>query len=230
MIQSLFVGVMVLFSSAEEKTDSVNLRYLRSAGEKYVLESEVSQKKTPDGFRYVSVTHRGSVKMKLAIFMDAENRLKSAEIVLQTGKEKKTAAVSFAKKTAHFKIPGKEIKPITLDKEPAVVTTAPDWSDVLFLIRLYDLANGGKLEFAGICFHPVKMPRSFVFTVERLGKDAVQIPSGKLTLGRYRIHLRSGDYIVWADNTGKVYKLTYPNRPKGGVVLSGYEASMKSLP
>ena len=59
---------------------------------------------------------------------------------------------------------------------------------------------------------------------------AVTISAGqKLTLGRFRVHLRSGDYLVWASAQGKVYKLMSPGQPQSAVILKGHEKATLAL-
>jgi hypothetical protein len=110
-----------------------------------------------------------------------------------------------------------------------VVTTAPDWSDIFELVRRYDAGKGGKQEFPGLWFHPTRPLRQLTFSVERVGDDRVKIKDGGQKLGRYRVTLRSGGYLVWARADGRVCKIL----PGGGravpVVLEGYEEATSRL-
>nr|ALS88806.1 MetaGeneMark_Unknown Function [uncultured bacterium] len=107
--------------------------------------------------------------------------------------------------------------------------TAPDWSDIFLLLRRYDPIKGGRQEFSGFWFHPVQPARLLKFGVERLGEDTVNAKDRRQTLGRYRVTLRSGAYLVWADNTGRVWKLLSAGNPKAVVVLEGYEEATSAL-
>jgi hypothetical protein len=111
----------------------------------------------------------------------------------------------------------------------AVVTTAPDWSDIFEVVRRYDRAKGGKQEFPGFWFHPAAPPRNLTFTAEKLGQDSVTVDGTKTALDRYRVELRSGGYVVWADGGGRVVKLIPAGRPAAAVVLQGFEAATKAL-
>src|SRR5262249_35610477 len=122
---------------------------------------------------------------------------------------------------------GKQRLAVTPD---VVVTTAPDWSDIFQVIRRYDQGKGGKQTFAGLWIHPTKDVRQLTFTVEPLGEDDIVVAGKKLTLQRYRVQLRSGAYLVWADKTGRVVRLMPPGKPGAAVVLEGYEKATSGLP
>ena len=105
-------------------------------------------------------------------------------------------------------------------------------SDVLHIIEVlprYDRAQGGKQEFPGFWIHPVQPPRVLTFTVEKLGEDVVVAREKKVSLGRYRVVLRSGGYLVWADAAGLVHKLMTVDRPASAVVLDGFEEATRAL-
>jgi hypothetical protein len=205
------------------------LEYVRPAGGQFVLESTVNLQKTADGFRFQSVTHRPKEKMTLRLRWDAKHSLQTAELEQETATGKQTATALVDKKSAVVKRPGQPDQQLTLPAEPVLGTTAPDWSDILLVLRRYDPKRGGKQEFAGVWFHPVKSALALTFTVEELGKDMIADGDKKLTLGRYRVQLRSGAYLVWADGQGKVFKLMPPGRPEGAVILKGHEKSTAGL-
>ena len=151
-----------------------------------------------------------------------------AEAIHETAKAKKTAYVSFSKNTAvlttsdgvHAKI---------MVAPTAVVTTAPDWTDIFLLARRYDRKKAGKQEFQGLWIHPSQPHRLLTFTIERQGADEIQPSGRKMILDRFQITLRSGGYIVWADSAGRVYKLMPPKKPAAAVVLEGFEESTRGL-
>jgi hypothetical protein len=205
------------------------LKYVRPAGGKYVLESAVTHKKVKDGYAYHSVTHRPREKMGLALFWNNQQQLQSAKLELEMATGKKTAAATFHGRTATVQRPGQPDVKIELAAPPVLATTAPDWSDILLVLRHYDVRKGGKQEFAGLWFHPEKAALSLTFTVEKLGQDEIAVGDKKFTLGRYRVHLRSGNYLVWADDDGQVYKLMPPGQPKAAVVLKGHEQAVLPL-
>jgi hypothetical protein len=205
------------------------LQYVRSSGDKYVLESEVTHNKMAGSFLYQSITHRPGEKMTLKLVWNEKHQLQSAQLEQETAQGKKTAEATFQKKMAVVKRPGQKDEQVAVATEPVLATTAPDWSDILIVLRRYDQKKGGKQEFAGLWFHPVKPSLSLTFTVEELGKDDITSDDKKLTLGRYRVHLRSGNYLVWADGQGQVYKLMPPGQPKAAVILKGQEKATLPL-
>jgi hypothetical protein len=206
---------------------TVSLRYVRPSAGKFVLESRVTEAASQDGLRYSSLTDRGSEKMTLTLHFDAKHRLRRAEAVRQTGKEKQTATVVFKEKEAVLTRQGADVRlSVTPD---VVVTTAPDWSDIFQVIRRYDPGKGGKQKFSGLWIHPVKDTRQLTFTVEPVKEDVILVAGKKVTLQRYRVTLRSGAYLVWADRSARVYRLMPPGKPGGAVILEGYETATADL-
>src|SRR5262249_48039734 len=111
-----------------------------------------------------------------------------------------------------------------------VVTTAPDWSDVIQLVTRYDAKKGGRQEFGGLWFHPVEQPQiPIAFTIERAGTDKITLKEKEIALHRHDIHLRSGGYRAWSDADGRVVRIA-PRGPGGvPVVLEGYEEATREL-
>jgi hypothetical protein len=155
--------------------------------------------------------------------------VQGAELEQETAAGKHTATALFDYKAVVVKRPGQKDQPLTLAAEPVLATTAPDWSDILLVLRRYDHKQGGKQQFAGLWFHPVKPPLGLAFAVEALGKDTIPAGDKKRTLGGFRVQLRSGTYLVWADGQGKVFKLMPPGQPQGAVILKGQEKSTAGL-
>ena len=110
-----------------------------------------------------------------------------------------------------------------------IVTTAPDWSDIFQLVRRYDGKKGGKQEFTGLWIHPMRDHLILKFRIEHIGGTAVRAAGRKIALDQYRIRLRSGDYLTWADADGRVYKLFPAGQPKAVVVLEGFEEATAKL-
>jgi hypothetical protein len=206
---------------------TTTLRYVRAGKDRPVLESLVSEKTTKEGRTYTSVTDRVSEKMTLTLRFDTKGRLTHAEAVQETAKGKQAATVVFGEKEAVLKRGRAEER---LKVTPAVVvTTAPDWSDIFQVVRRYDRKKGGKQTFAGLWIHPVQDTRHLDFTVEPIQEDAVVIDGKKVMLQRYRVQLRSGAYLVWADASGRVVRLTPPGKPGAHVTLEGHEKAMAEL-
>jgi hypothetical protein len=206
-----------------------NLEYVRPAGEQFVLESTVSYKKSADGFLFQSVTHRPGEKMKLTQHWNAKHVLQRADLEQESAAGKHTATALLDHKTVVLKRPGQKDQQLTLAGEPVLATTAPDWSNILLVLRRYDPKQGGKQRFTGLWFHPVKPPLDLALVVEEVGKDTIPAGAQKMTLSRYRVQLRSGAYLVWVDGQGKVFKLMPPGRPQGAVILKGQEKAMAGL-
>jgi hypothetical protein len=203
------------------------LRYVRASGDTFVLESEVTETRAPDGLRYTSRTERPGEKMTLTLLFDGKGRLRKAEALQETAKGKQAVTVVFAGKEAVLKRPGVERR---LAATPdAIVTTAPDWSDIFQAVRRYDRSKGDRQTFAGLWIHPVKEARLLTFVVEPLKEEAIAVGGRKLLLTRYRVTLRSGAYLVWADRAGRVYRLMPPGKPAAAVVLEGHEKATSGL-
>src|SRR5438477_6123939 len=86
------------------------LRYMRPAGDKYVVESEITVTPGEHGSVYSSTTNRttddGEIKMTLTLRLDANNAIRSAETELVTPKGKKTATLTLFKDHARLKAGG----------------------------------------------------------------------------------------------------------------------------
>jgi hypothetical protein len=226
-MSSLLAASLALVLLNVDAEKPVALRYLRPAQGKFVLESEVTTTPTSDGLMYVSRTDRATEKMTLTLRYDRKHQLIGAEALLEAGKDRKTAALTLSGEQAQLKRGG------TTDFFKAatnpIVTTAPDWTDIFELVRRYDGRKGGRQEFAGVWIHPVQPVLLLTFAIERVGKDAIQVKDQPVTLERYQIRLRSGDYLAWADAAGRVIKLIPAKRPAALVVLEGYEEAARSL-
>jgi hypothetical protein len=227
------LAALALLPAAEPEKPAP-LRYLRPEMGKFVLESEVTVTRGDGGTVYVSRTERPNEKMTLTLRLDGDGRLRSAEALREAANKRRAVLTLRGGKRGDLKRDGTTDFYDDLPPDP-VVTTAPDWSDIFQLVRRYDAAKGGKQEFAGLWIHPVEAMRRLTFTVERLKTDPVTVkdPTTKkdeeLKLERYQVKLRSGDYLVWADPSGRVVKLMGAG-PKGTpVVLEGFEEATRAL-
>jgi hypothetical protein len=205
---------------------------MRPSGDKYVVESEITITPAQRGSVYTSTTSRtsddGDTKMTLTLRLDANNAITTAEALLTTPKSKKKATLGLFKDHARLK---REGTTELLDRVPEspVVTTAPDWSDVIQLVTRYDSKKGGKQEFGGVWFHPVDQPQILTFTIERTGEDKIKLKEQEIELRRHEIHLRSGGYRAWSDGDARIVRIV--PRGQGGVpiVLEGYEEATREL-
>jgi len=212
---------------APEPEKPAPLRYLKEVDGKFVLESEVTETRGDQGVTYVSRTERGKDTLTLTLRFDRKNQVTAAEAVLGGPRTKQSASVVFQNNTTQVKRPGGVADLVKVGANP-VVTSAPDWSDIFQLVRRYDGAKGGRQEFPGLWIRPDQPPRVIPFTIERVGDDTVRVKEKPLKLDRYRIKLRSGNYLAWADN-GRVLKLMVPSKPSSAVVLEGYEEATRGL-
>jgi hypothetical protein len=103
------------------------------------------------------------------------------------------------------------------------VTSAPDWSDVFQLVRLYDAKKGGEQQFAGVWIHPDNPSQELTFTITNEDVETVKVKDKDVRLGRYKVQLRSGEYVVWADAAKRVVKLSAIGPKAKPIVLEGFE-------
>ena len=208
------------------------LRYLRPSGDKYVVESEITVTPGERGSVYTSTTNRstdaGELKMTLTLRLDADNAIRSAEAVLTTSKGTKKATLTLFRDHAQLRRGG------TLDllnhvANAPVVTTAPDWSDVIQLVTRYDAKKGGKQEFGGIWIHPIDQPLTPTFTIERVGEDKITLKDQDIKLFRHDIRLRSGGYRAWSDADGRVVRIVPHGSGGTPIVLEEYEVATREL-
>lgn len=205
----------------------LTLRYVRRAKDIYVLESLVTTSTKGKIKTYTSVTDRGSEKLTLTVRFD-DGKLKDAVVVQEQGAKKNTASLTRGDASAKLQR-GEKVEELPDVGSDSIVTSAPDWSDIFLLVQRYDAVRAGKQEHPGLWIHPVKATLRLRFSVERLGKDTLRSAGKALELDRYRIRLRSGDYIAWADSSRRVIKLAPAGGPMAEVVLKGFEESARIL-
>ncbi len=196
--------------------------YVRPSGESFVLESVVTKKQENDSSFYRSVTHRSQVTMDLAIHFD-KDRVISANIILKTKEQTSTVSAAFSDKQVKLLRGGKVIQKLPYLTRPILATTAPDWSDIILLMSHYDQRKGGKQSFLGLWFHPNKEAHLRTFVVAKLGEQALKKKTKNIAIGKFRVTLRSGAYLIWADTDGLVYRIRKPDSNKASAVLRGYE-------
>jgi hypothetical protein len=203
------------------------LRYLQPQYGRWVLESEVSRTTNAEGTTYVSRTRRPAETMTLTLRLDQAGRVAAGEAVLETASGERRAVVTVRGTRAEVRREGARDS-FTLAGDP-VVTTAPDWSDIFELVRRHDDRKPGVQEFPGLWVHPTRPARLLTFTIERVGRDTVRKDGQAVRLDRYRVRLRSGDYLVWADADRRVLKLLPLAARAEPVVLEGFEEATRRL-
>ena len=224
--------VLSCLLSAPPDEKPAPLRYVRPSGDKYVTESEIAVTPEKRGSVYTSTTSRtsddGDVKMTLTLRLDPANAITSAEAVLTTPKTKKKATLTLFKGNARIKRDG-TTELLDGVPEAPVVTTAPDWSDVIQLVTRYDAKKGGKQEFGGVWFHPVEKWQFLKFAIERTGEDKITLKDREIKLYRNEINLRSGGYRTWSDADGRVVRIVPLGQGGMPIVLEGYEEATHEL-
>ena len=131
---------------------------------------------------------------------DAENALRSSKVTLQNGK--RSAMVAVEKGTARVQRPGQKPQEFPV---PAgvIVTSAPDWTDVVLLCRRFDHVKGGKQTFAALWIHPEQPALSLKLSIEHQGYATVTKGQDKIKLTAFLIHLRNqSPYYAWATLDG----------------------------
>ncbi len=207
-------------------------RYLRPAGKQFATECEFTLTRAGKESTTESVTYRGQTKMSVTARHDDKGMLATAEVVLWTGEQKKSAQVKVAGGKAKVQ---REAQPVQeFEAAPGViVTSAPDWTDTFLLCRRYDRNKGGKQQFAGLWIHPVESSQHLTFTIEKQGQAVIEHAGRKLTLDRLAIWLRGNSaYAAWTDGEGRMIKLLPLPTKEGAtnwLVLQGYEMSAAGL-
>lgn len=144
--------------------------------------------------------------LKVSAAYDRKDQLTAAIVAQSTGGKKTIALVTVTAGRAEITSGGKTTE---LEVPPSViVTSAPDWSDVFLMCRRYDRAKGGKQSFPGLWLHPDKGAFRLTFTIERVGKDTIELGEKKRMADRFIIHLRNkSEYTAWADDDGLLLRL-----------------------
>jgi hypothetical protein len=183
------------------------LRYLRPSGERFVLECELTLRWSRTGSSVESTTIRGNTRLTVTSHYDEQDRLTRVGATLVRDGRAVSATVSVSGGTARVRRAGQEEQ--AFEVPPGViVTSAPDWTDVVLLCRRYDRTAGGKQSFPGLWIHPEQAGQRLTFGIERTGKDVVETAGKKIELDRYTIRLRGNSgYVGWADQAGKLIKL-----------------------
>jgi hypothetical protein len=219
----LGVFLIPIGALAADLPTSENLRYLRAGDPDEPLESEIKIQHGNDGLAITSVTHRGASRLTLVVRFDSTSRLATARVMVGTEPDSQTAIAEHADGKA--RVTRHDGRVNVLDCPPGViVTSAPDWTDAVLLVRRYDLERCGEQEFAGLWIHPRQEPLPVTFKVTHTGEDNVQVDDQRVHLDRLLIVLRGGSrYIAWRDDVGRMVRLVPERSPHQGLVLDGWE-------
>jgi hypothetical protein len=224
-MHALLLPLLLAVGVEEEKTVH---RYLKPAGEKFVLESEVTITKSKSHSLYVSRTVRGNETMILRVKRDMAGQFLQAEIEHQKGEVKKTAHVE--PKEGKLRVTRDSGIEDVAVRNPVIFTTAPDWSDIFEMAARFDPKREDKQEFAGLWFHPTLPSRTPKFSIERLGTDKITAFGKEHVLARCRARLRGGSsYLVWVFADGRVCKILPGGEKAIPVVLEGFDNATRGL-
>ena len=219
------VWTLVNWASGSQVRDGLpeSSRYLRWSGEKFVSECTIERQRMDDKTVLKSVTTRPGTTLTLAATFGPMDRLIGAEVTVEQGTEKRSARVTADEKSA--RVTRADGATSELKCSPGViVTSAPDWTDAVCLVRRYDRTQGDKQEFPGLWIHPNQEPMNVRFTITRLGKDTVERDGQGYQLVRFIIELRGGSrYIGWGDERGRLVRLHPEGRATQGIWLDGWE-------
>lgn len=213
-----------------ESGSAESATYLRRAGEQYVRETRIGVRRSDDGREVRSATRRGELTLSIAARYDAEDRLLTARVTVNDGKNKRSAT-AVPEDDGRVLVRRDEGKPWTFDCPPGViVTSAPDWTDACLAVRRYDPQGDQAQQFAGLWLHPVRDPQRLTFTVTRLGQEAVQREGREASLWRLRVELRGGSrYVGWRNAAGQLVRLAPEGKPQAAIVLAGWEVATAGL-
>ena len=206
--------------------------YVRPSDRAFVLESEITVESRA-GLFVESVTGRGKSKLTVSSRYDDRGRLTAAEVTLVSGDKNGTLSVTVAAGKATIRREGQPAQEVEVAPD-AIVTSAPDWTDVFLLCRrCYDRKAGGKQSFGGLWIHPEQATQLPTFAIERTGGDTIDHAGKEQKLDRCTIWLRGNStYVAWADEQGRLIKLVplpYKEGAENGIVLEGYEKSASGL-
>jgi len=207
-------------------------RYLRPAGKEFATECTFTLQRSVDGTNITSVTECGKTTLTVTASHKGDDSLFSAQAILKSADQTKTATVKVTSGKATIERAG---KPAQEFEVPAgvIVTSAPDWTDTFLLCQRYDAKKAGKQSFPGLWIHPTESCQRLTFSIEKQGADTIEHAGKKVTLNRHTIWLRGNSaYAAWADGEGKMIKLVplpYKDGATNWIVLEGYEKSTATL-
>jgi hypothetical protein len=198
------LGVWALSAGqpALETAGIVKLVYVAPAGS---AQFDFETRKQERGELLRSMTGPPDNRLTLETTYGADSKLLASKVTLKRGNDERTATVAVEEDRARVAQPGKKLQEFAV---PAgvIVTSAPDWTDVVLLCRRFDRAKGGKQSFAALWIHPEQPAQLLTLTIERDGD--VALDGGKLKLTRLLIHLRNRSaYYAWATTDGTLVRL-----------------------
>jgi len=220
--------IELLMSLSTVLLPPMEYRYLRPEGGKFVLESKVTMIENKAGPHYTSKTFRGKLTLTLMIQCERGGAPQFAEITTEVDGAKATAQLQ--RRGEVFRLTRNGVSEDIKAPSGAILTSAPDWSDVIEMVRRYDLSKKGKQEFAGVWFHPRQPTLTPKFAIELKGTDRVKVKEKEIVLNRFEIRLRASTNRVWAlPDGGAAVKILPVGDKATPIVLEGYEEATREL-
>jgi len=218
-------------ASIESDADSrVEMQYLRRSADGFIPESTIQFGEKRDSRRViVSRTDRGSEQLEIVAQFEPAGRMIDAVVTMQRGPERQSASAIWERDTVRVTRADGSVRELDCP-DSVIITSAPDWTDAVLLVKRYDRQRRGRQEYAGLWIHPIQEPLRLQFSIERVGEDVVQRDAAEFTLDRFLIVLRGGSrYLAWGDARAQLVRLMSEGRPASGIVLAGWELSAWSI-
>lgn len=208
------------------------LRYLRPAGDSWATECVFTIAKKGEGWSIAGATERGALKLTLETRYRPKDVLEASVLTVRNGdKESLAIAACLQEGVARVQLPEQPLKMLDVPRG-VIVTSAPDWTDVLLLCARYDQTAGGKQTFPALWYHPEQGVQLLKLHIERQGHDTIEHGDKKIKLTRFAIHLRGNSaYAAWATPDGTLVRLI-PLPAKGkrsGLILDTFEKEKSVL-
>jgi hypothetical protein len=181
----------ILSADVASNDQLTTLRYVKQEGAKLVPEAEIIERPTKNGTELISRTFRGDQVNVIKLSFDKNGKLVKGGDCIEDDQGNIRSSIRSTDGAFQVPRPGGLNEYFSLENNP-VVTSAPDWSDIIQLVRRYDREKAGKQEFPGLWIRPNMVPQRLTFSIERGGSDTLVAKGAKVPLERYRIRLRSG--------------------------------------
>jgi hypothetical protein len=176
-------------------------------GNDWVAECEITLRIDENELTVESVTHRGETDCTVTATYDDEDQLVRAACVHSRADHRTQAAVSVDGARAVVRR-GDQAPQSFMVEQGVIVTSAPDWTDALFLCRRFDRGADSPQRFPGLWIHPAEPAQAIEFSIEKVGDDAIDHGEDRVELSRCKIRLRGGsEYAAWRSERGEMVKL-----------------------
>lgn len=212
----------------------IEVRYRRENG---TVETEIRRNLTADGLRTLSVTQQGNVKLALVVQQTLREELHDAQVTLEStlNPQPSTLQATATYRDGKANVHRSQQEQTFTCLPQLIVTSAPDWTDVVLLCLKYDRRRGGKQQFPALWFHPTQRAQQTTFSAEWTGSQRIQWGFLFLKVNRLMLTIRGGSrYVAWAMEDGRMMKLIPVNgdgtlRLAGSLYLEGYENATREL-